>query len=94
MPTFGIYWKQLLSFVGLAIVVGAGFFYVQSQQSEAATALPSLPTTGVATLNIDLLDGGKTLVDGESYGGFVLFAQDRDEFDLQVYDGEGKAISQ
>lgn len=94
MPTFGIYWRQLISFVGLALVVGLGFSYIQSQQSEAATAKPSLPTTGVATLNIDLLDGGRTLVDGQSYSNLLLFARDRDEFDLQVYEGDGASISQ
>lgn len=90
-----IYWKQLVLFLALGVVAAGGVWYTRSQVSEASgTSRPTLATSSVVTLDVELKDGGNAVINGESYGGLVRFDRESDRFDYQAYQQDGAFISQ
>ena len=93
MPKVGIYWKQLVVFAALSLVIGGGFLYIRSQGTEASVR-PDLPNTQVAQLSVDLQDGGSVAINGEKYSGLMSFEPRGDVLNYQVAEAEGTFISQ
>ncbi len=91
----GIYWKQLIAFVALALVAGGGIWYTRSQVSEASTVQREpLATSSVVTIDVTLNDGGTATVNGKTFGGLVRFEPDGIRFDYQAYQQDGAFITQ
>lgn len=91
----GIYWKQFIVFVALAVVAGLGVWYTRSQTSEASgTGRLELANSSVMTLNVELQDGGNATINGKSYGGLIRFEREVDQFDYQAYQQDGAFIGQ
>lgn len=93
--SIGIYWKQFVLFLALSVVAGGSFWYVRSQTSEASViSRPAISNSSIVNLNVELQDGGTTLINNKSYGGLVLFDRTADRFDYQAYQQDGAFVGQ
>ncbi|MBI4032259.1 DUF2207 domain-containing protein [Candidatus Berkelbacteria bacterium] len=95
MLSVGFYGKQLIVFALLVAAAGGGLWYVRSQAAiEASPRRTPLPTTTVASLQLQAEDGGTVSVNGELFTGLIRFEPDREIVSYQAFDEDGTFVEQ
>lgn len=93
MVSIGLYSKQFVFFLAIALAVGAGVWYIRSQQqTEAAPQRVDLPSTSVASLTLEVRDGGTVRVSDQTLGGLVEFEPDREVISYQAFQQDGTFV--
>lgn len=94
MFSFGVYYRQLIFFGLVILLIGLIFWYINSTKTGASPEELKLPSTPTAQVELKLADGGKLTVNGLPIRSAFSFGKTTDHLEYQVYNQEGSQIKQ